>query len=212
MQKLIFSILLFLVFSTLIKAQHVVVANLKLNVVYIGINNPLEIAIFDYSADDIIVSVENGIIKGENGIYNWKPEKPGLAIITVKINQNGIEKTFEKVKYRVKRIPDPITRVGNHDSGCLGPSDFKAQKGIIAWIDNFDIDAKAKVKNYDVFFVRVGKDPIRIKNYGAKFNEEVLKLINSLKAGDTVYIENVYALNPGDKIPRKINSLVFRIR
>lgn len=211
MQKLILSLLILVIPLTAIKAQQVVVANLKLNVVYLGVDNPLTIAVANYSVDDIKVSVENGIIEGENGLYNWKPQKPGLAIITVAINENGTQKIVENVKYRVKRIPDPIARVGKR-YGCLGSFDFKTQSGVTAYIDNFDIDEKAKVKSYDVYIVRTGKDPIKIKNYGARFNEEVLKIIQTLRTGDTVYIENIYALNPGDEIPRKINSLVFKIK
>lgn len=66
-----------------LNAQHATVTNIKINVVYIGIDNPIHVAVSGYSADDLTVQVSDGEIQGSSGKYIWKASTPGNAEITV---------------------------------------------------------------------------------------------------------------------------------
>jgi hypothetical protein len=56
------------------------------------------------------------------------------------------------------------------------------------------------------------QDVITNKNVGPTFDDKSSRMVRQAKAGDTYYFRNIRAKCPGDKITRKINSLVFTIR
>ena len=114
--------------------------------------------------------------------------------------------------FRVKGMPNPVTRLGNQNSGALLSGTFKAQAGIGAWIDNFDIDARCKVISFDMTWVSKDKDPITLTNLGARFQKEANELIMKAKVGDRYFFDQVRAKCPGDKEARLINSLAFSIK
>ncbi|NJN76931.1 MAG: hypothetical protein HC803_00230 [Saprospiraceae bacterium] len=47
--------------------QHAVAGNIRMNVLYIGFDNPIEIAVAEYPVEAISVKVSNGTITGSNG-------------------------------------------------------------------------------------------------------------------------------------------------
>ena len=57
------------------------VAATKMNVLYVGVDNPVKIAVSGYESSEIEVVITNGIILGENGDYIIRPKKPGNMIL-----------------------------------------------------------------------------------------------------------------------------------
>ena len=181
----------------------------KMNVFYIGVDNPVSIAAAGVSSNDLKVS-ESGIsmTKTGKGKYNVTASRQGDATITV--SGGGLEPT--KFEFRVKRIPDPIARLGNKDSGQLGNGEFKAQGGIAAWLDYFDFDAKCKIQSFVMTRIAKRQDPQEATNSGPRFSGDAERLKDMASPGDVYYFENVKARCPGDPAARTINSLVFKIR
>lgn len=206
-QKLFIILFFFCCNFSLINAQHAVAGNIRMNVLYIGVDNPIEIALSDYPVEAIQVKVNDGTITGSNGKYNWTVFRPGAAAITVFANG----KELAKYNYRIKRIPDPVARLGNHDSGTISIGEFKAQEAVVMFMENFDYDASCDVTGFTILFVRKNSDIFDVVNVGSRFNEKALKYINDVQSGDVIYIENIRCRCPGDHASRKINSLVFKI-
>jgi hypothetical protein len=55
----------------------------KMNVLYIGIDNPLKIAVSGIDDSELDVSIDNGQITGKNGEYSIFVTKPGSSTVTV---------------------------------------------------------------------------------------------------------------------------------
>ena len=183
----------------------------KMNVFYIGVDNPISVSAAGVSSNDLKVGISGGGGKlKKTGSNSW--------MITVnkptddcKINVSGGGMNASK-QFRVKRIPDPTARLGNKGDGSMGNGEFKVQKGLIAWLDNFDFDAKCKIQGFNLVKVAKRSDPVEVTNRGGAFASKSANLVRSAKPGDTFYFENVKARCPGDVAGRKINSLVFRIK
>ncbi len=183
----------------------------KMNVFYIGVDNPISVSAAGVSSNDLKVNIAGGGGKmNKTGSNSWN--------ITVsqptddcKINVSGGGMNASK-QFRVKRIPDPIARLGNKADGSMGNGEFKAQQGLIAWLDNFDFDAKCDIQGFNLVKVAKRADPVEVTNSGGRFADKSASLVRSAKPGDTFYFENVKARCPGDVAGRKINSLVFRIK
>ncbi len=183
----------------------------KMNVFYIGVKNPISVSAAGVSSNELKVNITGGGGKMTNtGSNSWDIDvtKPTNDC---KINVTGGGMNANKV-FRVKRIPDPVARLGNSGDGSMGNGEFKAQQGLIAWLDNFDFDAKCKIQGFNLVRVAKRSDPVEVTNAGGAFNTKGASLARAAKPGDTFYFENVKARCPGDVAGRKINSLVFRIK
>ena len=181
----------------------------KMNVFYIGVKNPVSVVAAGIPSTSLKVSPSGiSLNKTGNGKYTATATRPGNATITV--SGGGLKST--QFKFRVKRIPDPIARLGNKNSGALGTGEFKAQGGVAAWLDNFDFEAKCRVEGFIMTRVAQRQDPVDAPNRGARFGGQAERLKNMASPGDIYYFENIKARCPGDAAARKINSLVFKIK
>ncbi len=183
----------------------------KMNVFYIGVENPVSVSAAGVPTHTLKVSSSGGGISlspAGKGKYMAKVTKPGEASITV--SGEGLKAT--SFPFRVKRIPDPMARLSKSSGGTMGNGEFKAQGGVGAFLDNFDFDAKCKIQGYTLTFVAKRQDPVDSVNQGARYNEKSKRLVMQAKPGDTFFFDNVKARCPGDTAGRTINSMVFKIK
>ena len=182
----------------------------KMNVFYIGVDNPVAVSAAGVSSNDIRVSISGGggqIKKIAKSNYIVTVSKPGEC----KINVSGGPKPFSKT-FRVKRIPDPQARLSKSAGGTMGNGEFKAQAGVCAFLDNFDFDAVCKIQGFNLVYVAKRQDPVESVNNGPRYNEKSKRLVRNAKPGDIYYFDNVKARCPGDQAGRTINSMVFKIK
>lgn len=181
-----------------------------MNVFYIGVDNPVTVSAAGISSNALRVNIEGGggSLTGSGSKFNVTVKKPTDECY-IKVSGGGMN---VRKKFRVKRIPDPIARLGNKGDGSMGNGEFKVQKGLIAWLDNFDFDAKCNIQGFNLVKVAKRADPVEAVNAGGSFRGKAADLVRSARPGDTYYFENVKARCPGDVAGRKINSLVFRIK
>lgn len=183
----------------------------KMNVFYIGVDNPISVSAAGVSSNDVKVSA-SGVSVSSNGggKFTVKATTPGEATLTV--SGGGASQTF---KYRVKRIPDPTPRLGGNPKnkgGAMGNGEFKAQGGIASLLENFDFDAKCDVVGFEVTYLPKRQDPITAQNTGARWNSQVQDYINKAKPGDAYFFDDVKCKCPGDVAARNIGGLAFKIR
>jgi gliding motility-associated protein GldM len=181
----------------------------KMNVFYIGVDNPVSVSVAGVSSNKVKVSAKGCNIKrGGNG-YIVTANKPTDDAAVVVSAEGMPSRSFP---FRVKRIPDPVARLSKSSGGAIGNGEFKAQGGVGAFLDNFDFDATCKIQGYNLVYVAKRQDPVEAINSGARYGEKAKRLVNRAKPGDIYYFDNVKALCPGDPAGRKINSMVFKIK
>ncbi len=197
-------------FSYEVGERSVAVSADKMNVFYIGVDNPISVSAAGTNSNDLKVSMSGG-----GGKLKKKGSNTWVATVTrpepCKINVNAGKLKASK-EFRVKRIPDPVARLGKKEDGGMGNGEFKAQQGLIAWLDNFDFDAKCRIQGFTVVRVPKREDPIESINPSGTYNSKSKRIVNAAKPGDTYFFRDVKARCPGDSAGRKINSLVFNIR
>lgn len=117
----------------------------KMNVFYIGVDNPVTIG-SPTGWDKTQVSMSGGSISGTGSKRTVRVNSIGTASITV--SPDGKPSTFG---FRVKKIPDPIFKVG---SGKIRmPSvEFKNQQFCRAELEQFDFDLKFNITSATVYF------------------------------------------------------------
>ena len=183
----------------------------KMNVMYIGVDNPISVVAAGISSNDLRVSGSGGginLTRTGTGKYNATVSQQGTANVTV--SGGGLSPT--SFEFRVKKIPDPVAKLGGESSGDIGNGTFKAQRGVIAELVNFDFDARCEIAGFELVYAPRRQDPVPVTNGGATFNQQARALVNQAKPGDAFYFNNVRAKCPGDNVSRKINPMVFQIR
>ncbi|MEP6616292.1 MAG: gliding motility protein GldM [Ginsengibacter sp.] len=120
----------------------------KMNVFYIGVDNPVTIS-SGTGWDKTHVSMSGGNLNsaGGPGKYVVRVSSPGKASITV--NADGKASTYD---FRIKSIPDPIIKVGPSSGGRIQSVMFKNQQFVRADLENFDFEARFSIVSATVYF------------------------------------------------------------
>ncbi len=187
----------------------------KMDILYIGVDNPVTIAIPGVDPSDYQVSID-GIgttkiapVSGDQ--YNVTVTSPTRAgtFVEIKVSGTGLNQTKQ---FRVKRIPDPIAILSRNKGGAIGNGEFKAQPGLSVTLEDFEFEANCKIQGFEL--TRIGKrqDPVSSVNRGARYNAKSERLVAAAKPGDNFIFTNIKAICPGDTAGRKINSIAFSIR
>jgi len=187
----------------------------KMNVFYMGVENPIRITAAGFTADKIAVTISQGTIAGSAGKYVVTQNKLGSAIVSVSgTTISGKEKRTVKIgdfPFRVKMIPSPYATIANLQGGAISADLLKIQKGISAVLDNFDFDYKYAVTKFTVYYRPRRGDPAPpVVVNGNMFNDQVRALLNQAKPGDSFFFEDITVQGPGNP-PRKIGAISFRL-
>lgn len=193
--------------------RSVSVSATKMNVFYMGVDNPVTVSAAGVPSNQVNVSMSGaggGRITGSGGKYTVNVSSPTRKdeFAYIVVSAPGLT---ERREFRVKRIPDPVAKLSSSMGGAMGAGEFKAQRGLFAVLENFDFDAKCEIMGYRVVRVPRRQDPMPATNRGGPYGGDAKGIIDQAKAGDTYYFEDVKAKCPGDAQGREINQLVFKI-
>ena len=196
--------------------RSVTVSPTKMNVFYMGVDNPVEISAAGVPSAQVQVSMTGAgggkIKRNSDGTFTVNvagpPTRPN-EFANIVVNAPGLT---ESRQFRVKRIPDPVARLSTQNSGAMTNGEFKAQLGVGAYLDNFDFDAKCQIDGFRLVRVAQRSDPEFATNGGGRYRDEARRLVDKARPGDRYFFENVKARCPGDEAGRTINSMVFTIR
>lgn len=181
----------------------------KMNVFYIGVDNPISVSAAGVSSNDVKVSASGVSVNSQGGgKFIVKATTPGEAVLTV--SAPGVSQRFT---YRVKRIPDPTPLLGaKHKSKAMANGEFRAQGGIASVLEGFDFDAKCDVVGFEATYLPKRQDPISKQNSGARWNGDVQDMISKAKPGDAYFFDDIKCKCPGDAAARNLGGLAFKIR
>lgn len=185
----------------------------KMNVVYIGVDNPMKIS--SGSGDEKTSVTANGggltITKNGGGQYTARATTPTLQA-GLKVSVQG-GKSFD-FPLRVKKIPNPIAYVGGdreRGAGTTVPAGYlKAQSGIVALLDNFDFKCDFKITGFSMLFAANG-DIVRAQAAGPRFSESMISAFGRLKSKNVVIFDDIKAVGC-DNSTRKLNQIAFTIQ
>ncbi|MBX2907051.1 MAG: gliding motility protein GldM [Taibaiella sp.] len=193
----------------------------KMNVFYIGVDNPVTVAAAGYSVEDVSLDIPGASVRDSSvkGHYNIKVDKIGtvnVAIMAKSKEQGGAKKNVGNMIVRVKRIPDPIVKVGGKTGGSMNAGLFRVQIAPAAILENFDFDTRFIITAFEFSCLPKGRDiigPYKVaSSIGCRFtdNADIKKAMPNLKAGDKVFIENIKAVGPDGKV-RDLSPMVFSL-
>ncbi len=181
----------------------------KMNVLYIGVPNPVSVSAPGVAKTDLKVSMTNGSLSGSNGNYIATVTTQGTATVTVsgEITKGKIM-TLGSTLFRIKRIPDPKAQFAGKSGGTIGTANLKAQDVLFAKLDGFDFDAKFSVTRFTLIVVKPRQDPVINTANGPELNADMHKVMSTITPNSTVIFKDIIAVGP-DGGQRGLDNIVF---
>ena len=194
-----------------VAAPSACVSPTKMNMLYIGVENPIDISVSGFPADRISASISGGRIYRKGKQWVVKVTKAGKATINVSVKgDDGKMKPMGRFPFRVSRIPAPMAKINNSTGGIIKKSILKVQPGIKADLENFAFDLRFNVTSFKVVATIDGYDKIEPAR-GARFTPKQKALIAKVRRGGRVMFTDIKAKGP-DGRNRKVNDIVFKLK
>lgn len=162
----------------------------KMNVFYIGVPNPITIS-SGSGWDKTTVSMTGGTITGTGSNRIVNVTTVGEAGITVTADGKS-----SKFGFRVKRIPDPIIKVGPSGGGRLQAVIFRSQQFVRADLENFDFEAKFQVTGATIYFNNPGDRNVKSVTLTSGNMSAANEYLKQLVPGSTVTFDNIRVVGP----------------
>jgi gliding motility-associated protein GldM len=188
----------------------VVVSPTKMNVFYLGVDNPVEISVAGVQPNNVDATASNGNLERKGNAWVMKPKRPGNCMVYVTAKIDGKTTNVGSKEFRVKTVPDPVAMVNNQKGGGIAKNVLMAQSGVVAAMPpDFEFDLTFTVTEFTVLSIVQGfVREIRVK--GNLFNQDVRNLINGLSKGSPVYIQDVKAVGPDGSV-RPLSTINFKL-
>jgi len=179
----------------------------KMNVLYVGLANPISISMGGIPNERVTARMTNGTISKQGNGWIARPNSPGNATITATGVVDG-RTISQDMSYRVKMVPNPIAKVGNKSHGTIERNEFRAQLGILAEMEDFLFDLTYRVTSFTMMVST--RDGERFANStSAQFTSEQKALMETVQRGALVVFSNIKAR--GDDGTKDLIDITLRI-
>jgi gliding motility-associated protein GldM len=178
----------------------------KMNVLYIGVDNPMSISVPGVAHTAVKASASNGVsLKPDGklgaGHYIATASTQGETIFTVTADFGGKNQVMGTPHYRVKRLPSPIAMIAGSKGGSISKATLAAQSAIIPVMENFDFELFPKITGFRMSMYPKGKDPVELDATDNRLTSKMQDAIRSGKVGDKVYFEYIKGNMPDGSKP-----------
>jgi hypothetical protein len=208
--KTICLIISLVIISLCVSAQEAskgaVVAAVNMNVLYRGMQNPIEIAVPGIPSDKVSVKVSNGTLNKTTEGYSVSPGEQAESVITVMIdNKNVTEK-----KFRVKEVPSPVAIFAGKSEGQIDKETALKTTRLDVELKDFVWDLHFTIKSF-VLLCSDGKYDFEESSADNKVTEKMKSLINDRKTGQYIVFKDIKAIGPDGK-SRDLNSIILALK
>lgn len=189
-----------------------VVSPTMMNVMYIGLDNPVQVSVPGVPQQDVTAIINHGTLtKNADGSYNVRISEKKNATVTIKAKVNGKEMVMGEQTFRVKRIPTPQAAV----DGVVKPINVSAQviknsRSIIAKVEAFDYPVQFRVLSFTCSYRNKNGELFKETNTGTEFNEKVKAWLKNIDKGEAIFFDDIVVMGP-DLERRTTNALAFNI-
>lgn len=161
----------------------------KMNVFYIGVDNPVTIG-SPTGWDKTNVSMSGGTINGSGSNRTVRVSAVGPASINVIADGHSSQFSF-----RVKRIPDPIFKLGS-GKARLPSVEVKTQQYCRAELENFDFDLKYSIVSATVYFSGAGFNSVVQTSITGNSLAPLSSFMSRCGPGSVITFENIKVSGP----------------
>lgn len=181
----------------------------KMNVLYIGVPNPISVSAPGVPLEKLRVSMSGGSVKGSGGKYTANVSSIGTARVTVSGEvAPGKTQVLGVTEFRVKRIPDPKAMFAGKSGGSTSAANIRGQDRLFARLENFEFDAKFNVTRFSLLLAKPRQDVIKVTSTGGTVSPQMRAALNTVTPGTKVIFTDIVAVGP-DGSQRGLDDIVI---
>jgi gliding motility-associated protein GldM len=206
--------------SYFVGEPNVIVSPTAMNVMYMGIPNPIDVSVPGISPDKIKIKVVNGSFTTEKvknskqeyfkGSWAVKPNAVGQDVqVIVTADINGKPTQYAPYPFRVKPLPTPIAQFAQKSTGSIPRATAAAQQGVFATMPDFDFDLQYTVTGFTILYSDRGND-YEESSTNSNLTPKQKDLISRLTRGKYLTIKDIKALGP-DGRTRDLQPVILKI-
>lgn len=183
-------------------------------VVYAGIDNPLELAAAGLSAESLVLTARSGGTLRPLGAGRWSA-RPTLGAeelrlaIAQRLPDGGLRPLGER-SLRIRPLPDPLPylQLGTQRfrGGRISRSALLTAAQVQAALDDALLDVRYSVERFQLIAFDALGNALPEVSSGSRFSERQLQLIRETPRGRRLYISEIIARGP-DGLDRRLPSL-----
>lgn len=183
----------------------------KMNVLYIGVPNPLSISAPGIAREQLHVSMTNGTLtQASPGHFEARVSSIGEAKVTImgELEKGKPQVVLGTTNFRVKRIPDPVAQFAGKSSGQTSAVNLRAQDRVFAFLADFEFDAKFTVTRFTLLIQKPRQDVISKKATGNELTAEMKAAMQTITPGTRVWFDDITAVGP-DGATRGLQPIIL---
>ncbi|MES2376253.1 MAG: gliding motility protein GldM [Bacteroidota bacterium] len=181
----------------------------KMNVLYIGVPNPVSVSAPGIAKKDIKVTMTGGSISPSGNGYVATVTSIGTATVNVSGEvSKGKVMALGSTLFRVKRIPDPKPEFGGKSGGTTSSANLKSQDALFAKLEGFEFDARFNVTRFTLVVMKPRQDVLTYTAVGNQLSGDMHKAMNTISPGSRIVFQDIIAVGP-DGTQRGLDPILF---
>lgn len=192
----------------------VTVSPVNMNVLYVGVDNPLSISVSGIPAENVFPVISRGTLHPGATRGEWIAVVPGdvrEVSVAVNANVNGTLRPMGTQQFRVKPLPDPDPLIANKKEGFIDrESIISAGKIVTLMPKDFEFNFTFKVQSF-IMSMQRGFEMYHYASDSENLTPEMLREVQRTNRGQIIEFHDIVVKGP-DGADRTIEPLVLIIR
>lgn len=185
----------------------------RMNLFYIGLDNPVSISAPGIPAENLRPEISSGsLTRQPDGNYIARVQ-PGTSEVRITVNalMDGTQRTVGTSTFRVRTVPDPMAYVGNRREGRITRQQLLDSGGIVARMENFEFDLSYDIRSFTMLTNVRGF----LQSYASdsnRFTPEMIQAISTATRDQRIFFENITTHRGPDGLERTLPQISFIIQ
>jgi len=181
----------------------------KMNVVYVGLDNPMSISAPGVPTESLRVNATGGTLTRSGGSnYNFVPSAGSREAVISVSTADG--KSLGSQTFRVRPIPPPTPYIANRREGRISREELALAASIIPRLENFEFDYNYQIASFTML-ANIGGDIRRFVSQSNRFTPEMIQAINSATRGQVITFMEIVTRPGPDGRTLNLGSISFNI-
>ena len=198
-----------------VMAPLLVASPTKMNVLYRGVENPIDLSVPGVPAERVQATISSGrIIRKGTGWMATGMTGSNVDVYAQAQMPDGSTKRIGPVKFRVKELPPPTAYVAGKSARetRVKRSELTAAPGVLAKLEDSEFGDPWQVQRFKLTVVRKGGVPIEHTAAGNAFSADMKAVLAAIRPGDQVYLEEIKAkLTSGQGSVRDLAPIALKV-
>jgi antitoxin component YwqK of YwqJK toxin-antitoxin module len=198
----------------LAQSQNVALHLTEMNLVYRGIDNPVNIVVEGVKNEDIIIATSEHLLYSNGNIQSLsKSYGEGFVYVGKRANQDTV--WLDTITLRLRSLPQPSAQLGGIPTDGLpkGLASVQAQTALLATMGaGFAYNLLYTITSYKCIIAYQNKPPVMFSGNSPSITSEMREAMQDLGGGDRILFEEIKAQEKRYGFIANLPPIIIQIR